>query len=359
MTERPVQRTHILHIAPAGQPVRGVSPYVDSLVEALKGIAVLENDVLDYKSMYPRAIHPARVSGVGPGKLHWAQPWTWWVKERPDVVHVQHWTVAMAPMLIGIVQMLRMRSVPVVLTIHNPVAHENNPSFGLDRFLWKLCDRVIVHGPRGRAVLERAGVDPHRIEVIPHGIMTGRTPSFSRRTDEVILFGNLRGYKGVDVLLDAWPSVAERLPGVRLRVVGRIWDRRLLDHQSLNRSDIRLDAQFVGDQDLVEIVSQATLAVFPYERFSSQSGACCFAIGNGTPVLVTDVGELPMIAGEDAAVVRPGDSKELADRIIGLMSDPAARTGLAERQARNADRMSWPVIAKMHSQVYGCVALNG
>lgn len=345
----------ILHIAPAGLPIRGVSPYVDSLIDALEGIDRLDNRVLDYRSMYPRLIHPVRASGAGPGTLHWAKPWTWWVREKPDVVHVQHWTVAMTPMLIGVIWMLRMRGVPVVITVHNPVAHERGPSLGLDRLLWSLCDRLIVHGPRGRAVLEQAGIYPQRIAVIPHGISVARSAVLPRRTDEVVLFGNLRGYKGISVLLDAWPSVVARISGVRLRIVGRIWNRRLLEHRSLNRTDVQLDNRFVPDQELVDLVGQATLAVFPYEHFSSQSGACCFAVGSGTPVLVTDVGELPLVAVGEGAVVQPGSSRDLADKIIDLMSNHERRSRLAELQTKNAEHMSWPIVAEFHSAVYDAV----
>lgn len=349
----------VLHVAPAGPPVRGVSPYVDDLLRSLEAECRIANIVHDYRSMYPSIIHPARASSTGTGDIHWGKPWTWKVAANGDIAHVQHWTVAMTPMLMGLCFSLKRRAIPVVLTVHNPIAHERRFIDRMDRALWGVCDRLIVHGPHGRQLLTEMGIPDEKICVVPHGIRIFVGQGTERvRSKEVVLFGNLRGYKGVDVLLDAWPVVAEVCAGFKLRILGRAWDRQFKKHPSLLRTDVLVDDRFVPSDELHKIVASASLAVFPYRRFASQSGACCLAVGLGTPVVVSEVGELPLLAGNPRALVRPGSAEELADRLIEILDNPIARHQLTRDQSAGALAMSWARVARMHAQVYASVLGN-
>src|SRR5690606_28224696 len=118
---------------------------------------------------------------------------------------------------------------------HNPTPHEAVPGFRLaEQALLRRADAVVVHCDRGaREIARRLGSDD-RVHVIPHGIAVADQPrpaaaaalaplGLPEGRRFVCMFGNLRGYKGVEVLLEAWRRVKDDAPDVDLVVAGRMW----------------------------------------------------------------------------------------------------------------------------------------
>ena len=79
----------------------------------------------------------------------------------PDVLHVQE----LDPVVGGWTILSTRKSVPVVVTVHDPISHSGD-GVGKDTLQWKIimwfrrrASRLIVHGPRMRA--ELGVLDPH------------------------------------------------------------------------------------------------------------------------------------------------------------------------------------------------------
>ena len=125
------------------------------------------------------------------------------------------------------------RRVPVVLTIHDPVPLEGGARAAADQARrWRAADALIIHGEEPRCFVEASapGVPVH---VVPVDLQLGG-PALGRRQartrlglDDVptaLLLGQVRPYKGVGLLAQAWPQVAAALPGSRLLVVGEAYE---------------------------------------------------------------------------------------------------------------------------------------
>ena len=140
-------------------------------------------------------------------------------------------------------------------------------------------------------------------------------------TPMALFVGVLERYKAVDVLAEAWPEVASRVPGARLRVVGtgRLpapagtgieWTRQL------------------PTEGIAAALDNATLLVLP-SRSEGMGRVVVEAFCRGRGVVASRVGGIPDLVtdGKTGLLVAPGDAHALADALVRVLTDRA----LAER----------------------------
>lgn len=257
-------------------------------------------------------------------------------RARPDVLHVQ-W-LALPQLDVHV----RYRA-PSVLTAHDLLPRRTASRRELWRRLLRRFDRVVVHSDHGRETLGELGVEAH---VIPHPVY----PSNATRRDDgatLLSFGVIRPYKGLPDAIEA----TRRLPATRLVVAG---DAAMpLDGlRDAERVEWRLG--FLRKDELDDVLSQATLALFPYRAELDQSGALLQALGAGVPAVVYDVAGLgePVRAYGAGRVVPAGDVDALTNAVRELLGDAdalaAARAG-AERARRE---LTWEAAAAQHLDLY-------
>jgi glycosyltransferase involved in cell wall biosynthesis len=373
-----------------GAPVRGLSPYADALRAHLAVMPGLELETVDFASAYPSLLHPAERGGIhGQGELHWARPWTWArvARQPADVLHIQHWAAPLSTYLWPLATMARRHGKRVVVTVHNANPHEQTGRFMRfeDRLLMA-ADALIVHGEVARhAITRRLGSGGPVVTVIAHGVNVLPAPVMASQDDHqrlglspdrryVLLFGNLRGYKGVEVLLAAWAKARQSLPDVDLIVAGRLWGgsttlpgrmtarlmgtagdaarlRTLLADDDLMKNVI-VRHGFQSDEDIDALIRVCALAVFPYRRFSGQSGAACRAAAMGRPVLVSRVGALPDVAIDETWQLPPSDTEALANSLVDKLRDPAIANVAATQQLEAVRANDWHHVADAHLRLY-------
>ncbi|WP_407943837.1 glycosyltransferase [Marisediminicola senii] len=182
---------------------------------------------------------------------------------------------------------LRVTSTPVVRTLHNLEPHSGKET-DCDAILGRGFDRITkleIH-----LVPETENLIASRSVEIPHGGYEEPFASFPRspQVDQrVLYFGLLKGYKGVERLVDVFPQVRG---AVQLRIVGSPVDPAVTRavreaQQKDDRITSRLD--FVSDGELVREITAAQLVVFPYTEMHS-SGAVLVALSLARKVLVPD-----------------------------------------------------------------------
>ena len=375
--------------------MRGVSPYSGDLYEAIMEESAAGGEcqvtVMDFASAMPGALYPGgRLSqGCAGREIAWWNPFSWLrVASGPQsVVHLQYWTFVLSPYFLLIAFFCRIKGKRVVVTLHNPAAHENLWVFDFtERIFLKLADVLIVHGERGRGSLYRrfGSSLKARTCVVPHGVSDSAPVKFGRDAALILLdlprdcrcicmFGNLRGYKGVDILLAAWSEIEEDFPDVTLVIAGRLWGEsrglrgfvsRILglgkEAEKIRKAlalprpgRVKLVNGFIADKEIDALISVSEFAVFPYKKFSSQSGAASRAAGHGCPVLVSDVGELPTLAIADDWIVDPGDITGLA---VAMRSHLVCSKNLRDAQRKKVASFSWRRVAKAHLDVYAGAA---
>ncbi len=353
-------------------PIKGISPYCRELLAALR--KRIEMEFIGFRSIYPELLYPggtrtgSRDASAFPDGgevrniLTYYDPVSWvraGLGMKGKILHAQWWSYPLAPVYFTLLLLARMRGMKTVVTLHNVFSHERNCiADALDDLIIGLADRLIVHGESGKKKLsELKGVDGRRISVIPPGLLRpGGGKRMSKKDARkrlglgsgeriVLFFGNIRDYKGLDVLLKAFGSVAKEVGGARLMIAGQPWEewhkyRKIIDEEGLGDKIVKR-LGFVKESEIERYFAASDLVVLPYKRFDSQSGVGGMALHFGRPVAVTRVGSLPDLAEDDKLVAEPEDSEGLAKVIVGVLMDKKLLKKSERDSARAAKRFAW------------------
>lgn len=177
--------------------------------------------------------------------------------------------------------------------------------------------------------------------------------------DRYILFiGGLSPLKNLGNSLRAYHSLVGRIPH-RLVVVGFTRWKFSKDLAVLDELGLRDRTQllgFVSDEEIPAIYNLADLLLFPslYEGFGMpvlEAMAC------GCPVVTTETGCSPEVAGGAALLVDPYRPDRIADAVWRLLTDQALREELVEKGLRRAKEFSWRACAEETLRLFE--SLNG
>lgn len=266
---------------------------------------------------------------------------------RPNALLLPWWTLYFAPGFLWLARACRKAGIPTYFFCHNSEDHE---SALYKRWIGNLvlaeAAGFITHTKSDRDNLaERFPGAPFL--VYPHPIggycapAQGTLPRVAPL--ELLFFGLVRRYKGLDVLLNA----LERLQrtDVHCSIVGEFWhrDESLLERaRRLPRVDVV--PRFVSDTEAAEYFQRADVVVLPY-RGASGSAVVPLAYQYKRPVIATRVGGLPdvIIDGETGFLVPPEDP----GAIVALIERLSAEKLAAMRPAieRFSGTLTWERLA--------------
>jgi glycosyltransferase involved in cell wall biosynthesis len=157
----------------------------------------------------------------------------------------------------------------------------------------------------------------------------------------------------VETLVRAWGNLTDPKPGLVLCGAGFATARPV--QEMLAEVGGRERAQVIERlprDDLVALYNGAELLASTslYEGFCLpvvEAFAC------GTPVLATNAGAVPEVAGEAALLVSPERVDLITSEMYRLLVDQELRRGVVERGFRRAQRFSWEEAARRTLAVYG------
>lgn len=283
-------------------------------------------------------------------------------REQLDVIHFQ-WLPL--PLLDNRFLSALGRLAPLVLTVHDtnpfngdPTARVQGHGFfsALSRF-----DALIVHTRQGMERLRAAGLTQVPLSVVPIGVTPEPEPGVGERDGTVtfLLFGKIKPYKGLDVLIEAFARMPPHLRAkARLRVVGKPYmdlaPIRTLARNLGVEASLLLEPRFVADAEIPSLFDSDTVAVFPYREIEA-SAVLALAFGYARPVIASRLGWFAesIVDGVHGRLTEPGDAASLAAAMTHMMQDPAftARCAAAMQSAAAA-APGWDEVARRTAAVY-------
>jgi beta-1,4-mannosyltransferase len=245
----------------------------------------------------------------------------------------------------------------LVWTVHNILSHESR----FEAAEADLCAAVAARADAIHVMAEATAalVAPHyhlppdRLIQVPHPSYVGVYPDhITRRAarhelglmpDEhvVVAVGDIRPYKGLEELLDAWAKVPADRPR-RLVIAGSPLAGTGVDpivERAMLSPRVIVDARYIPPEELQVILCAADAAVLPYRR-ALNSGALMLALTFGVPVILPDGGGLTEVADDSCSLTyRAGDPDALVDALtrapeLGQVAHEAALRVAAAHEPR-------------------------
>lgn len=346
MTARRPRVALLVHPPGAGG---GIASFAEHLATQLEPQADVTR--IAYRRLYPALTTAGRAERTRSGAVARGPvphlPWTWvgplvrLVRTRPAVVVVQWWHPLFAPFAVALGVAARIGRARFAVVCHNAMPHERFPfARQLTRAVLRRADVVLTLSEHVQDEVRRLlpTVDARTLSHPPN--LTAHQPAPSRRVDnrgQVLFFGHVRPYKGLDDLLDAialMPVTRRPLLTVAGPFYQPVEDVRAKVAELGIASSVRLMPGYVADDDVPALFADSDVVALPY-REASQSGVLRLAAEFGRPVVVTDVAGLAAEVADRGVVVAPGDPVALAAGLAHALSDPPAPP------ARRGDWQPW------------------
>jgi glycosyltransferase involved in cell wall biosynthesis len=362
-------RMHITYLGPV-PPLRGGIPqHGAQLVSALVRMGH-EVSVEGWSSLYPRRLYPVTQDNAPLGhrpafttapshlatNMSWSRPWSWWSAgrhaRRTDLLVFPWWVPAQAPAVRTF--LTAAGTIPKVGMMHDVVLpNRHRGDLVMARMALRPITGAVVHNShvaeQVRSLLPH--IEPDAITLVPHPPNLAMTPRPMPPAPplRLLVFGHVRSYKGLELVLEAVAELATRGTDARLTVAGQFWEPLEPWEQRINHlglaGKVDLRNGYVPDDDLDDLFASHHLVVTPY-RSASQSGVIPLASSAARPSVVTPVGGLPeqVTDGVDGVVAAGVSPTALADAIAHAATSLDALSSGALRSSASWEDVAAAVI---------------
>lgn len=333
----------------------------------------------DHAEPYPSEVHHRLRRDEWPDYPHVARALD---RCRIDAVSIQHeygiWGGDDGDYVLEFVRALR---VPAVATLHTVL---RQPTPRQRRVLVELVDEVaatVVMSHAAATLLSDAyGVDPTKIDIIPHGVPElplvepdKLKPSLGLEGRDIILsFGLLGPGKGYERAIAAMAEVAAAQPRAHYVILGATHPDSIRDEGEAYRHSLMARVaelgltdhvgfvdRFVGRRELARWLEAADIFVTPYPNLDQiVSGTLSYAMSAGKAVVSTPYAyAVELLAAGRGVLLEQTSPAALAAALIDLLRDPERRAAIGARAYEHSRRMIWPEVGAEYRRVFARIGV--
>lgn len=266
-------------------------------------------------------------------------PLTWFstakkiIAYQPDILVMKLWMPFFSPSLGWVAKLCRRKGIQVITILDNVIPHEKRPGdLFLLRFFLKQNDAFIAMSKTVEKDLLSLHPTAHYL-VKAHPVYDhfpqAVSSEYAKKTlglpeDKIIFlfFGFIRGYKGLDILLQSIPHQSESIHFV---IAGEVYGsfssyQNIIDDLKI-MDRLSLFTRYISDQEVTLFFSSADACVLPYHS-ATQSGIVQIAFHYNCPPLVTDVGGLSEMVDHEVTgfIIPKATALSISDSIKQVVS---------------------------------------
>lgn len=274
-----------------------------------------------------------------------------------------------------IMALLSRLTMPIVTTLHTVLAEPKPVQHSVLKKVTDVSSKVIVMAEKAAGLLRNVyGVPSSKIELIPHGIPDTAfvEPDAAKAAlgfagkPIILTFGLLSPNKGIEVMIDAMPSILEKRPDAIYVVLGATHPNLVRQEGERYREKLVARARklevanhvvflnrFVDQATLLEFISMCDVYVTPYlNEAQMTSGTLAYSFGLGKAVVSTPYWHAQeLLAGGRGVLVPFGDAQAIGVQIGGLLTDDGRRLSMRRQAYSDSRSMTWAKIAERYLSV--------
>ena len=177
--------------------------------------------------------------------------------------------------------------------------------------------------------------------------------------ENTLLFvGSLIKAKGIEVLLEAISLIKKKIPNIKVYIVGdgspsyKKYLEKLISELKINNNIIFKG--FLTHSQLIELHRNIQIFVLP-TFIDNSPNSLAEAMASGMPIIASHVGGVPSMIENDknGILVEPGNAKDLANKIIDLISNKEKQSFISKNAKKMAkDRYLPSKVAKEIVNLY-------
>jgi GalNAc-alpha-(1->4)-GalNAc-alpha-(1->3)-diNAcBac-PP-undecaprenol alpha-1,4-N-acetyl-D-galactosaminyltransferase len=192
---------------------------------------------------------------------------------------------------------------------------------------------------------------PNKIRVIPPAISPPQQPDieFPRRQPIILAVGRLSHEKGIDLLIEAWGRIHNRLPNWKLQIAGSGPLESKLRTQANGLERI----EFLGWVDNAwSLYNQASLFVLP-SRYEGFPVAMVEALSQGLPVIATRCSDAIRLFENEKAIhaIAADQVESMATEVEQLTQDTARRQSLGQAGRIASQHFHWDQVGPLWDEL--------
>jgi glycosyltransferase involved in cell wall biosynthesis len=199
------------------------------------------------------------------------------------------------------------------------------------------------------ALTRRLPASVHKkIFVVYHGIRESffaRSPA-KERESFLLIVADIYIQKNLHTMMEALSKIYGQIPGIRLKIAGRIVDQDYFNEIRGLTERLKLQdcVEFLGPVDIESLVSlyrRCRLLVFP-STVETFGHPLIEAMACGTPIASSNTAAMPEVLGDAGIYFDPLDPEDMANKVLELYNNATLRKELTERGYQRAQRFALP-----------------
>jgi D-inositol-3-phosphate glycosyltransferase len=350
-------------------PLRGgIAHFIGLLYKELKKNH--DVNIITFKRQYPSFLFPGKsqleddnslekiptevkVDSINP--FNWIKIGLRIKKDSPDILIYKYWMPFFGPCFGTISRFAKKNKKTKVLTIcDNVIPHEKKPAdISFTKYFFNAVDYFVLLSEKVRDDLFKLYPNT-KSKVIPHPIYSNfgnavgkeEAKNFLKIKDEkiILFFGFIRGYKGLDILLEAMSILKEKL-NVKLLIAGEFYSNKEKYLELIEKLKIKdsllMFTDFIPTSNVKYYFSASDCVILPY-RNATQSGIVQIAMNFRKPVIAANVGGLGEVIKENETgfIVEKENPKKLAEAIQKFYEEKKENLFVSDIE-KEVNKYSW------------------
>lgn len=265
---------------------------------------------------------------------------------------------------------------PVVTTLHTVLPSPDKKMRSTVVAIMKYSKGIIVMTHSSKEILIKDyGLDPDRIQVIPHGIhhVSYKTSKDAKSimgiSRKLVLstFGLLSPGKGIEYAIEALPKVIKKFPNVRFLIAGvthpivleqegekyrnflikKIYELNLTDYVSFYNT-------YFDQNDLFRFLEATDIYLSPsLNPNQTVSGTLSYALGSGRPVISTAFAQAKEDITDNVGILIDFKNPQaFSSAIIKLLGNPELRLQMGKNAYFRTRHMTWENVAHSYLKYF-------